>query len=115
MSVFTDAQAKATEKIRQYGGTIRIVRTSPVDDITGTGGVDTIVGTGKAIQTEYSTRAIDGDKIKVGDKRLLVEATVVLQEDDKVQFGGKIWTIKRIEDLNLDGETRIFAKVQVRA
>lgn len=115
MSVFTDAQAKATEKIRQYGGTIRIVRTSPVDDVTGTGGVDTIVGTGKAIQTEYSTRAIDGDKIKVGDKRLLVEATVVLQEDDKVQFGGKIWTIKRIEDLNLNGETRIFAKVQVRA
>lgn len=115
MSVFTDAQAKATEKIRQYGGTIRIVRTSPVDDVTGTGGVDTIVGTGKAIQTEYSTRAIDGDKIKVGDKRLLVEATVMLQEDDKVQFGGKIWTIKRIEDLNLDGETRVFAKVQVRA
>nr|DAH56205.1 MAG TPA: Head Tail Attachment [Caudoviricetes sp.] len=115
MSVFTDAQAKATEKIRQYGGTIRIVRTSPVDDITGTGGVDTIVGTGKAIQTEYSTRAIDGDKIRVGDKRLLVEASVVMQEDDKVQFGGKIWTIKRIEELNLDGGTRIFAKVQVRA
>lgn len=115
MSIFTDAQAKATDKIRQYGGTIRIVRTSPVDDVTGTGGVDTIVGTGKAIQTEYSIRAIDGDKIKVGDKRLLVEATVVLQEDDKVQFGGKIWTIKRIEELNLDGETRIFAKVQVRA
>lgn len=115
MSVFTDAQAKATEKIRQYGGTIRIVRTSPVDDITGTGGVDTIVGTGKAIQTEYSTRAIDGDKIKVGDKRLLVEASVVLQEDDRVQFGGKTWTVKRIEELNLDGETRVFSKVQVRA
>lgn len=115
MSVFTDAQAKATEKIRQYGGTIRIVRTSPVNDITGTGGVDNIVGSGKAIQTEYSTRAIDGDKIKVGDKRLLVEASVVLQEDDKVQFGGKMWTIKRIEELNLDGETRVFAKVQVRA
>lgn len=115
MSVFTDAQAKATDKIRQYGGTIRVVRTSPVDDITGTGGVDTIVGSGKAIQTEYSIRAIDGDKIKVGDKRLLVEASVVLQEDDKIQFGGKMWTVKRIEELNLDGETRVFAKVQVRA
>lgn len=115
MSVFTDAQAKATDKIRQYGGTIRVVRTSPVDDITGTGGVDTIVGSGKAIQTEYFIRAIDGDKIKMGDKRLLVEASVVLQEDDKIQFGGKMWTIKRIEELNLDGETRVFAKVQVRA
>lgn len=115
MSVFTDAQAKATDKIRQYGGTIRVVRTSPMDDITGTGGVDTIVGSGKAIQTEYSIRAIDGDKIKVGDKRLLVEASVVLQEDDKIQFGGKMWTVKRIEELNLDGETRVFAKVQVRA
>lgn len=115
MSTFTDAQRKATEKIQQYGGAMRVVRTSPVDEVTGTGGVDTVVGSGKAIQTEYSTRAIDGDKIKVGDKRLLVEASVVLQEDDKVQFGGKIWTVKRIEELNLDGNTRIFAKVQVRA
>ena len=112
---YLNSQAKAVEKINQYGGAIRVVRTSPVDEVTGTGGVDTIVGSGKALQTEYRAGLIDGERIRIGDKRLLVAADVDVRQDDKVQFGGRIWTVVRVEELNPDGQTRIFAKVQVRA
>lgn len=114
MGTYDAAAAKAAVKIRKYGGLLEVFAPEAVDPITGGGGGFTKVGEGYALVTEYSAYQVDGDKIRKSDRRLLVEASVALEEGQQVTVGADTYSVWRVEELKLDGSTRVFSKVQAR-
>lgn len=111
---YTAAQADAAAAIREYGGDIEVLVSGGSDPVTGGTLPDMVVASGRALVLKYKSYQIDGTVIKQGDKVLMAESTVELTKNQKVRVGGLVYTIINVDELALDGSTRIFSKAQVR-
>lgn len=115
LRTYINAEARATDKIRKYGGTVTVMRQSGVtDDVEGTGSTWAVAADGHALQTEYAATKVDGTNIQRGDKRFLVEAGAAVLEKDRIVMGGVTWAVIRVEEINPAGDFNILSKVQVR-
>lgn len=116
LQTYVNAEARATEKIRKYGGPVTVMRqaTGGTNDVEGTGSTWGVAADGFALQTEYAATKIDGENIQRGDKRFLVEAGAAVLEKDRIVKGGVTWAVIRVEEINPAGDFNILSKVQVR-
>ena len=108
---------KAKAKISQYGSPCKVIRKDAneqydeeKDEYIGT---DTEIN-GSAIISTYSSSDIDGTNIKMGDVRIMCVLESPPMVEDRIQVGGKEYSILDVSELNIDGNTVIYYKVHGR-
>lgn len=122
-------QAVATRLIRKNGRDVQLVRLSrrakdPSKPHRGTSEIEDAKITVKAFISKYQERDIDGDNIRRGDQRALIEVKLSDQADidsttdfstfDRLIDGTRRWRIENIESVEL-GTTTLVYKAQLRA
>ncbi len=83
----------------------------------GTDTLTTTTQTGSGVDMDYSSRAIDGDLVKAGDRKLLLSplnsagaalTAPVADETTVTLADGSVWTVKRVETLAPAGTVILF-------
>ena len=118
MASFDYAKMAATagRLLERFGKTVTITRTTggTYDPVTGAatpGTPETFEP--KGILTKYPDNLIDGTRIQMSDRKLILDDTVMPTMDDKPTIQGEEWTIKDIETVSPAGTPLIYF-VQVR-
>ena len=118
MSEFYDAKAALVQnQLKRYGQPITLVRdiAGVFDPITGAvsgGETQRLICSG--ILTNYQQSLVDGERIQLGDKKLLLAPDNLPLMSDKIEDRhGQRWQIVRIESVSPAGVDLLY-KIQVR-
>ena len=105
----------AEDLLAKRGQAIKITRSGDtVDPVTGEVTVDDdVVYEPNGVLTSYTNIEVDGTRIKTGDRRLIIDATVEPKMADRPEIDGLEWTVVSVESINPAG-TPVAYKVQVR-
>jgi len=117
MSFYGNMAATTLKLLTKFGANVTLQRTmgEVFDPITGTviaGGVTGLATVG--LLRPYHDKVIDGKRILVGDKELILSNTQTPQADDRVLIAGEDWSIQNIKTIKPDSSTAIVFFVQVR-
>ncbi|MES2973365.1 MAG: hypothetical protein V4757_07135 [Pseudomonadota bacterium] len=119
MSAFYDnLQATATRLIKQYGSAMVLRRAGPAtyNPATGTSSSTPTDFPCTGVELDFDTRSIDGTLVKVGDRKVYIEAEsfdVVPQPGDRIVAGGVAREVIRSKPLAPGGQV-LLHEVQVR-
>jgi len=117
MNFYSNMAATALKLLTKFGSGVTLQRTvgEVFDPITGTviaGGVTGLVTVG--LLRPYNDKVIDGKRILVGDKELILSNAQTPQADDRVLIAGEYWSIQNIKTIKPDLATAVIFFVQVR-
>lgn len=107
---------KAFSKLKKYGSPITVKRSGKkvYDKTTNTYIDNGEEFSGVAIQRNFDQRNIDGTNIKFGDVLFMAQLKKRPQSNDSVVFGGKTYTVIKVDPMNIDGSVDIFVNIQAR-
>lgn len=111
MSFYSGMAATALSLLQKFGQTITLVRKTgdSVDPVTGavTAGTDASVTT-TGVLSKYPDKMIDGERVLVGDRRLILSNEQVPVTSDLVTIGGYDWSIIEIDTVSPAGTDVIY-------
>jgi len=117
MPFYTNMGAVALDLLTKFGTSIILNRTvgNSVDPITGVvvSGVDASVTTTGLVRP-YPDKVIDGKRILVGDRELVLSNEQVPQPSDRVVLNGEEWSIVGVKTIQPDTATTVVYFAQVR-
>lgn len=106
---------RASEKIRQYGSEIEIVRSGgKYNPETNSYENDCDRLSGYGIQSSFNLNNIDGTNIRIGDVLLTCVLNGCPKSNDTVVFHSNRYTIVDVNVFSPDGKTAIYYKIQAR-
>lgn len=118
MSLYEKLNATADRLLESFGQEINIETkgNSDPDPVTGLGGSTVATTfTVNGLLLPYPDRLIDGTRIQVGDRQLIVSAatTYAPAVSDRPVVGGKTWAVVGVDTVSPAG-TDVVYKLQVR-
>lgn len=119
MTFYGDMADVATELLTEFGADVtisRITQQKVVDPVTGEIIVPEIKEnyTIKGIMKKYPENVIDGSRITVSDRQLMLETSGIEPVmTDKITINGQHWPIMEIESINPAGTALLYI-VRVR-
>lgn len=114
---YSEYQQTVIEKLTEYGADCIIKRKGSeerYDEDTNTYVTDDKIIEGKAIQSTFDIRLVNGTTIQTGDVRFMAYFPERPQNSDTIEFGGKSLKVVNVAPLNLDGVTDIYYDIQAR-
>lgn len=114
---YSEYQQTVIEKLTEYGADCKIIRKGNeehYDEETNTYITDDEEIMGKAIQSTFDIRLVNGTTIQNGDIRFMAYFPKRPQNTDSIEFGGRTLKIVNVAPMNIDGVTDIYYDIQAR-
>lgn len=113
---YKDIQKKAYNAIKKNGSACCIVRkgSEVYNKTTNTYTSTTEQINGYALQENYKANEIDGERIQVGDVKLMAVFDSTPVNGDEITFGNNKYVVVNFDVLSPDGKTNIYYGVQCR-
>ena len=112
MSIFSDGVSTAFDVANDFGLLTTAILSSigfqAYDNVTGLYSTNDETDTVSLVQYDFNTINVDGEVVKKGDTRLLIQESELNEESYKfITVGTKKWTVKNVER-DPSGSIRIF-------
>ncbi len=114
---YSEYQQIVIEKLTEFGSDCKILRKGNkehYDEETNSYVNDYEEIMGKAIQSTYDIRFVNGTTIQTGDVRFMAYFPKRPQNTDFIVFGGRTLVIVNVAPMNIDGVTDIYYDIQAR-
>lgn len=115
MTFYNEMAATALELLAKFGAPVTLQRVTigAYDPATGSASNSTSNLTTTGIVRSYASKQIDGERVKVGDKEVVLSNEQAPLLSDKILVGSVPWSIVNIREVNPAGTVLVYF-VQVR-
>ena len=113
---YSKYQTKAYAKIKQYGSVIKVIRSggNVYNPQTNEYENTVIKINGKGVISNYSVENIDGTNVLAGDVSIMAVFDDTPKINDELKIGDKEYHIVNFTELNPNGSSSIYYKIQAR-